>query len=112
MSAVETAGETAVEQTMAEPTMPALSERLEQRLREMSERLRYCEKRLMQENVLAHELVRMMSTAVDEFAPAGDFAWLLRLECFFPMGGQGFRRRAELEGRNTEKDGDGNADNE
>ena len=37
---------------------------------------------------------------------------VVEAEVFFPMGGQGFRRRAELEGRNTEKDGDGNADNE
>ena len=80
MSAVETAGETAVEPTMAEPTMPALSERLEQRLREMSDRLKFCEKRLMQVNILAHETVRMMSGAVDDFDPTADCGWLLRLK--------------------------------
>jgi len=76
MSAFETAGETAVE-----PTMAALSERLEQRLQEMSDRLKFIEKRSMQLNLLAHEVVRMMSGAIDEFLPLADCGWLLRRTC-------------------------------
>ena len=83
MSAVKTAGETmlAVEtagETAAEPTMAAMSERIEERLQEMSDRLKFIEKRSMQLNLLAHEVVRMMSGAIDEFLPLSDCGWLLR----------------------------------
>ena len=53
-------------------------ERFEKRPNETSDRLRFIEKRSTSMNLTPHELVRMLTTAIDEYMPRSDPSWLLR----------------------------------